>query len=299
MPYTRSLPFSTLFVVHAAFFIGLHPLYLCRAVSTPLRRSLSMSYLPSIRQTVVHISPTLVDTTHAVPQSAIVDKEAKRKTWHRCSWLLHRLPPIYISKDDYAMMSSGPHQLPLTREHIVPQSVIRHSHKQNKTAISDLHNIFCCHATINRLRSNLPYSSTHPALGQRNATMRNVGFNNFIDMRKRLFVPEPQSRGPIARAILYMQHQYGCDPDVVIEGGEKTAWAWHTEHEADVNEKLHNYFVMKAGYGTNKFISNNTDVSAALDEILADMSRRRRSTTRKKSWRYCLWSSSIPSLAKW
>ena len=44
-------------------------------------------------------------------------------------------------------------------------------------------------------------------------------------------MPRPEDRGLIARSILHMCHKWGCDPDLVVEGGRETAEKWHRDNQ--------------------------------------------------------------------
>lgn len=177
--------------------------------------------------------------------------------------LLRTLEPIY---------TTGPVSN-ATLEHIVPCSVLTRG-RLASAAARDLHNVFPTSAQLNSARSNFRFDEVAPrsvsALVEPEALgLIPVGHGNYVDRRRRVFCPRPDSRGIVARAVLHMCQRWGCSADSVVRGGEDVLWRWHAEHPPRTAERLHNYMVLRCQNTTNSFVSNHTDPLRVLGEAIS------------------------------
>lgn len=129
-----------------------------------------------------------------------------------------------------------------TLEHIFPKSYM------NKISFNDMHNIFKCNGEINNMRSNYKYTD------ERNLKNFTKIYNtdNYISTKDKLFIPEEDSRGIIARTIMYMSYEYKyryskvIDTDVLID--------WCLSYPPTKHEIHHNNDAFRKQYKRNKFI---------------------------------------------
>ena len=101
-----------------------------------------------------------------------------------------------------------PKNIFLTAEHIYPQSLLKDC--ENK----DMHNIIKTFNTLNVNRSNYKYCDIY------NLTDKNwfkLEYDNYVNNKKKLFIPNINSRGLISRAILYMCREYNLDFNNIID----------------------------------------------------------------------------------
>ena len=129
-----------------------------------------------------------------------------------------------------------------TLEHIFPKCYM------NKISYNDMHNIFKCNGEINNRRSNYKYTDERDL---RNFT-RIHNTDNYISTKDQLFIPEEDSRGIIARTIMYMSYEYKykyskvIDTDVLID--------WCMSYPPCKMEIHHNNDAFRKQYKRNKFI---------------------------------------------
>jgi len=132
-----------------------------------------------------------------------------------------------------------------TLEHIFPKCYM------NKISYNDMHNIFKCHGEINNMRSNYKYidfaNIDYP-----------LNFNkisnsdNYIDTKRKLFIPEEDSRGIIARAIMYMSFEYKYKYSRIIDTNVLLDWC--LTYPPSKSEMNHNNIAFRKQYKRNKFI---------------------------------------------
>lgn len=149
------------------------------------------------------------------------------------------MPTVYVAKD------LGDSQIPkniFSLEHIYPQSMLNHKHS------NDMHNVVRTMDVFNNCRSN--YAYTEQIDGK---LCTKLSFGNFVNHKKKLFVPNESSRGFIARALLYMQKEYGYDYSKLIK--KETLSKWFYAYPPSTDEKYHNAMVHSFQYTNNDFIS--------------------------------------------
>lgn len=128
-------------------------------------------------------------------------------------------------------------------EHIFPKCYM------NKKSFNDLHNIFTCNSVINNNRSNYKFidkTNSYPL-----TTFININ-NNYYSHKLKLFIPEDDSKGIIARSIMYMVYTYKYRYDKVIDTDNLINWCMmYPPTKEEIN---HNNDVFKKQFKRNKFI---------------------------------------------
>tara|TARA_B110000858_G_scaffold8852_1_gene9413 strand:- start:2848 stop:3561 length:714 start_codon:yes stop_codon:yes gene_type:complete len=145
-------------------------------------------------------------------------------------------------------------------EHIFPISYMINDAK------IDMHNLFKTTRTLNNARSNYKYSDYEEYIIYQNNTwlliINDINTNdwieleneNFVNHKKKLFIPSDKSKGIISRALLYITFKYKFDLDKIIN--IDTLIGWYLKYPPTNSEKYHNNYVKKIQYNDNKFISS-------------------------------------------
>ena len=129
----------------------------------------------------------------------------------------------------------------LSLEHIYPKSYMYKKH------YNDAHNIFKCDAYINNMRSNYKYTDDY------NITFTKLGdTNNYVNTKLKLFSPDEYSKGIIARAIMYMCHEYKYDYKKIIDHNDLINWC--LKYPPTKEEIYHNNLVFQKQKTRNLFI---------------------------------------------
>jgi endonuclease I len=149
-------------------------------------------------------------------------------------------PEIYNLNEIKFNFNSKP-----TLEHIFPKSYM------NKISYNDMHNIFKCNDRINNMRSNYKYTD-FTELHNFNDFQKIYNTNNYISVKHKLFIPEEQSRGIIARTIMYMSYEYKLRYSKVINTSLLINWC--LDYPPIKEEINHNNLVFRKQYKRNKFI---------------------------------------------
>ena len=124
---------------------------------------------------------------------------------------------------------------------------------------ADLHNLYPSRADLNQQRGNLSF-----AIIPGTAT----GSCDF-EVKNKLVEPRPASRGNIARAIFYMNDEYGADiapPSERPDGGinlESLLTYWHCTDPVDAEELRRNDVIEDLQGTRNKFIDNPSLISCS------------------------------------
>ncbi len=143
-------------------------------------------------------------------------------------------------------------------EHVFPMSwaakaldcgTRKQCHKKNKKfreIESDLHNIYPAVIRINKARSNFRF-------GEVAGEKRYFGHCDFeTDKRQRIAEPKPATRGEIARAMLYMEYQYGLP---LHKKTKKLMLIWDREDPPTKEEKRRAKVIQKAQKKENPFVT--------------------------------------------
>ena len=167
----------------------------------------------------------------------------------RCSNILRhcivfddKMPTAYVEKDFH--VHSDLKKSIYSIEHIFPRSLI------SKKDYNDMHNTIRTTNELNINRSN--YKFTDCISEDKHWTQLN--YNNHVNHKLKLFVPNPTSRGFISRAILYMSKEYDYNSSKIIDTDMLIGWFYAYPPQA--SEKYHNEIVKKLQNKNNIFISN-------------------------------------------
>jgi endonuclease I len=134
----------------------------------------------------------------------------------------------------------------LTQEHIYPKSFLNSKHKNN------MHNLFKCNKEINNIRSNYKFTDFKFIKINKNDFTKINNTDNYVSIKHKLFVPEDESKGIIARSIMYMCYEYKYKTNKVIDSNILIDWCLnYPPTEEEIN---HNNIVFYKQYTRNKFI---------------------------------------------
>ena len=160
----------------------------------------------------------------------------------------------------------------LTAEHIFPQSYT----KNHKKAKYDMHNIFLTQSLLNSDRSNYKFSDInnnyiedvyllylldydyflqYNRIVEYDTFLKNNNIYNYKINKKKIFIPNSNSKGLIARSIAYMDYTYkNVDINNVIE--MELLIKWNYEHPPTAIEKKQNKIIQNYQGNMNIFIDN-------------------------------------------
>ena len=156
----------------------------------------------------------------------------------------NKMPSIYLEKDlhiDDRLKNSL-----YSVEHIFPRS-----HMNTKHA-NDMHNTIRTINTLNVNRSNYEY--VDEMVVKKDKHWIKLDFGNYVNHKKKQFIPNTASRGFIARAILYMCREYDYNPSKIIN--KEVLARWFYDYPPTKEEKYHNEMIRKMQSKNNIFIAN-------------------------------------------
>jgi len=154
-----------------------------------------------------------------------------------------KMPILYTSNDYKNVNTTNKYNL-FTPEHIFPQSLLCTKEK------NDMHNIIKTIHSLNTNRSNYKYCDN---LNEYDENWNELIYNNYVNHKDKLFIPNKDSRGIISRSILYMCHQYNCNYKKVID--KELLSKWFYNYSPSIAEKYHNDMVKQIQQKNNIFIS--------------------------------------------
>ena len=155
----------------------------------------------------------------------------------------NKMPSLYIDKNfhvDEKLCNSV-----YSIEHVFPRSYISIKHT------NDMHNIVKTINTLNVNRSNYEYTDIIDA---NDCNWIKLDFDNYVNHKRKLFIPNSASRGFISRAILYMCKEYDYNPLKIIKKDVLTRWFF--EFPPTKEEKYHNEMSKKMQNKNNIFVAN-------------------------------------------
>jgi endonuclease I len=79
-------------------------------------------------------------------------------------------------------------------------------------------------------------------------------YDNYVNHKEKIFIPNNDSKGFISRAILYMYREYKCNPKKIIDIEILKKWYYNFPPKHD--EIYHNMVVKRIQNKNNIFISN-------------------------------------------
>ncbi|MGY0399525.1 MAG: endonuclease [Ostreibacterium sp.] len=120
------------------------------------------------------------------------------------------------------------------------------SSKKFRLIESDLHNIYPAKISINTARS-------HFRFGEVSGEKRQFGRCDFeVDKKRHIAEPEPKIRGKIARAMLYLQYQYGLN---LPSRTKKLMKKWDNKNPPNKEEKRREKIIEREQGRENPFIT--------------------------------------------
>ena len=128
-------------------------------------------------------------------------------------------------------------------EHILPRSHI------SKVHYNDMHNIARTLNEMNLQRSNYKYTDTIDDCDK----WKQLSYDNYVNHKRNLFIPNTSSRGIIARSLLYMKYEYKYNIMKVIDNDVLMKWFY--DYPPSKSEIYHNEIVHKMQHKNNQFIS--------------------------------------------
>lgn len=137
----------------------------------------------------------------------------------------------------------------LSIEHIFPKCYLYKEHH------NDIHNLFLADKYINNQRSNFKFTDYDISNDKYWIKLS----NNYVNPTKRLFIPYNESRGIIARSIMYMSFEYGYQYKKIIN--ENLLIEWCLKYRPTEKEKFHNEFAFRYQNKLNKFITKYDDLN--------------------------------------
>lgn len=169
-----------------------------------------------------------------------------------------KMPSLYMDVRNYPIDENYKNSI-YSMEHILPRSFLEKHH------YNDMHNIARTVNEINIQRSNYMYTDELT----NNTNWIKLSFDNYVNHKYRLFIPNKSSRGFISRSLLYMAKEYNYDSLKIIN--KDLLIQWFYEHPPDKLEKYHNEVVAKLQNKNNVFISQYNKKSKTLLKFMEKM----------------------------
>ncbi len=154
----------------------------------------------------------------------------------------NKMPSIYIDKSFH--VQENQYNSIYSIEHIFPRSYL------NKKDYYDMHNVIRTINDLNVNRSNYKY--TDNLTNDKNWIK--LDYDNYVNHKQKLFIPNSSSRGFISRAILYMSKEYDYNIRKIID--KEILIKWYYENPPKKCEQYHNEIIRKLQNKNNVFISN-------------------------------------------
>ncbi len=164
-----------------------------------------------------------------------------------------KMPFIYINKN---FAKEDIKNTFFSAEHIYPQSLL------NIKQSNDMHNIIRTLNTLNVNRSNYKF---HDEYNKPDKHWIELEYDNYVNHKDKIFIPNNDSKGFISRAILYMYREYKCNPKKIIDIEILKKWYYNFPPKHD--ELYHNMVVKRIQNKNNIFISNYNKKNKGVKKI--------------------------------
>jgi hypothetical protein len=164
-----------------------------------------------------------------------------------------KMPFIYINKN---FAKEDIKNTFFSAEHIYPQSLL------NIKQSNDMHNIIRTLNTLNVNRSNYKF---HDEYNKYDKHWIELEYDNYVNHKDKIFIPNNDSKGFISRAILYMYREYKCNPTKIIDIEILKKWYYNFPPKHD--ELYHNMVVKRIQNKNNIFISNYNKKNKGVKKI--------------------------------
>ena len=147
-------------------------------------------------------------------------------------------PSIYYYEKDNEKYSNL-HSM----EHILPKCFLQKCH------YNDMHNIIRTLNKINIQRSNYKFVNENEI----DNNCKQIPYENYVNHKNGLFIPNKSSRGIISRCLLYMSYEYNYNLTKIID--KENLIDWYFQYPPCKKEKYHNKIVTELQRKDNIFIS--------------------------------------------
>lgn len=164
-----------------------------------------------------------------------------------------KMPVIYINKN---FAKEDIKNTFFSAEHIYPQSLL------NIKQSNDMHNIIRTLNTLNVNRSNYKF---HDEYNKYDKNWIQLEYDNYVNHKDKIFIPNNDFKGFISRAILYMYREYKCNPKKIIDIEILKKWYYNFPPKHD--ELYHNMVVKRIQNKNNIFISNYNKKNKGVKKI--------------------------------
>jgi hypothetical protein len=168
-----------------------------------------------------------------------------------------KMPFIYINKN---FAKEDIKNTFFSAEHIYPQSLL------NIKQSNDMHNIIRTLNTLNVNRSNYKF---HDEYNKHDKHWIELEYDNYVNHKDKIFIPNNDSKGFISRAILYMYREYKCNPKKIIDIEILKKWYYNFPPKHD--ELYHNMVIKRIQNKNNIFISNYNKKNKGIKKILGTL----------------------------
>lgn len=168
--------------------------------------------------------------------------------------LNNKMPCIYTERD-FSVDEKHLRSM-CSMEHIFPRSYLQ------KSDYGDMHNIVRTINELNVMRSNYKYVDSKDD----NSEWIHLNFDNYVNHKNRLFLPNEVSRGFISRSILYMVKEYNYNFNKVIDKDVLVNWFY--KYPPCSKEKYHNEIVKDLQKKNNIFISSYNKKSKTISRFI-------------------------------
>lgn len=161
--------------------------------------------------------------------------------------ILHdaKMPSIYLENSFFSENDAKFKNKFFSAEHIFPQCLLNNKHT------NDMHNIVKTLNTLNVNRSNYMFVED---MNIKDKNWVPLDFDNYVNHKNKVFVPNDYSRGFISRAILYMCWEYDYSHKKVID--TELLIKWYFQHPPLKEERYHNEIIHRIQRKHNIFITN-------------------------------------------
>ena len=152
--------------------------------------------------------------------------------------------PIIYSGDTFAFENLNVRKR-YSIEHIFPKSFILKCHQY------DMHNMVKAPCRLNTIRSNYKYVEN---MEKNDPNWLELEYGNFVNHKKRFFIPNESSRGFISRSILYITTEYKYNYKNIID--KNVLFEWYLKYPPCEKEIYHNQVIRKIQNTNNVFVSS-------------------------------------------
>jgi len=156
-----------------------------------------------------------------------------------------RVPSLYLGKNTN-IINNNINKI-YSIEHVYPRSLLNKQHQY------DMHNLFRTSDYLNNMRSNYKFTDKEEQKNLNSNEWIKLEYFNYVNKKTKLFIPNDNSKGVIARTLMYLAYTYNYNPYKVISPPNLIKWC--EENPPDDKEIFHNKISKLMQDNDNKFIS--------------------------------------------